>query len=145
MTGSLGRQLPERAYADTNLFVALFAGDGHALHDQALGLFRRVADGRLVLIVTPVVVSELTYVAKALFGWSRAVIAERLTSLLSSDGILVPERRVLARTLELFAQHRRLDFAHAYLAAQALEVGPSAVASFDADFDTVSHLHRVTA
>jgi predicted nucleic acid-binding protein len=141
--GPLGR--PDLAYADTNLFVALLVGSSHPLHDQALGVFRRVADGQLGLIVTPIVVAELVYVARSLLGWTRQVAAQRLGPLLEADGLALTERPVLARALRLYGERSRLDFADAYLAALALEVGPPAVASFDADLDIVEGIRRISA
>ena len=139
------RARPDLAYADTNLFVALLVGPGHPLHEQALGIFRRVADGQLGLIVTPIVVAELVYVARSLLGWTRQVTAQRLGPLLEADGLVLTEGPVLARALQLFGERSRLDFADAYLAALALEIGPPAVASFDADLDILEDVRRISA
>lgn len=133
------------AYADTNLFVALLAGSAHPLHEPALGLFRRVADGELGLILTPLVVAELVYVVRSLMGWPRRITADRIGSLLQADGLVLPERATLVRALELYGVGSRLDFADACLAAAALEVGPPAVASFDTDLDTVKGVRRISA
>jgi predicted nucleic acid-binding protein len=139
------RARPDLAYADTNLFVALLVGPGHALHEQALGVFRRVADGQLGLIVTPIVVAELVYVARSLLAWTRQLTAQRLGPLLEADGLVLTEGPTLVRALRLYGERSRLDFADAWLAAAALEVGPPAVASFDADFDTVEGVRRISA
>jgi predicted nucleic acid-binding protein len=125
------------ALADTNVFVALLAGPPHPLHEQSLDLFRRVADGRLTLIVTPVIVAELVYACRSVLGWSRTVTADRLARLLRADGLI--------RTLELFGRHRRLDLPDAYLAATALTLGPAVVASFDRDYDAIVGLQRTAA
>ena len=127
------------------MFVALLAGPTHALHGPALSLFHRVAEGTLRLIVTPIVVAELVYVTRDVVGWSRTVIAERLGSLLDADGLVVMEAAVTRRALTLYGERTRLDFADAYLAAAALELGPAAVASFDADFDALTGLRRISA
>ena len=124
--------------------MGLLAGPDHALHDSALEIFRRVADGALRLIVTPIVVAELVYVTRSLFAWTRRSTAERLGSLLEADGLAVTERTVIERALQLYRAHPRLDFADAYLAAIALEVGPAAVASFDTDFDGVEGVRRIS-
>ena len=126
------------------MFVGLLAGPEHALHDAALDVFRRVADGALRLIVTPIVVAELVYVTRSLFTWTRRSTAERLGSLLEADGLAITERAVIVRALQLYREHSRLDFADAYLAAIALEVGPAAVTSFDADFDAVKGIRRIS-
>ena len=136
---------PDLAYADTNLFVGLLAGPDHALHESALAVFRRVADGALRLIVTPIVVAELVYVTRALFAWTRRSTAERLGSLLEAKGLAVTEATVIARALQLYREQSRLDFADAYLAAIALELGPPAVTSFDSDFDTVKGIRRISS
>jgi predicted nucleic acid-binding protein len=133
------------AYADTNLIIALLAGSAHPLHDSALGVFRRVADGALGLIVQPIVVAELVYVLGSLLGWTHRLTADRLASILEADGLVVTERQVINRALRLYGEGSRLDFADAYLAATALEIGPSAIASFDSDFDSVEGIRRISA
>jgi predicted nucleic acid-binding protein len=136
---------PDRAYADANLFLALFAGPGHPLHDDALSLFRRVAEDALRLIVTPIVVAELVYVAGSVLEWTRRTTGERLAELLAADGLEVREEATLARALALYGTTGRLDFADAYLAAAALEVGPAKVASFDTDLARVAGVTRIAS
>lgn len=144
--GSRGRRRPsEVAYADTNVFVALLVGPGHPLHDPALSIFRRVADGNLSLIVPPLIVAELVYVASALLHWTRRVTADRLGELLTADGLVVMEPATIEHALRLYGDRARLDFADAYLAAVALEVGPPVVASLDADLDTVGGIVRIAS
>jgi predicted nucleic acid-binding protein len=132
------------AYADTNLFVSLFADGRHPLHETTLALFRRVAEGRLRLNVTSVIVAELFYVASTILGWKRTVTAERIAGLLEADGLVVPEAAVLARACALYGADTRLDFADAYLAANGLEAGPPTVASFDTDLDRIPGIQRLS-
>ena len=139
------RARPATAYADTNVFIALLVGPGHPLHDPALSIFRRVAEGELVLVVTPVIVAELVYVGRSLLRWSRRVAADRLGDLLSADGLVVADAATVMSALRLYRERSRLDFADAYLAAAALEVGPAVVASFDAGLDTVEGIRRISA
>lgn len=138
------RARPDTAYADTNIFVALLVGPGHPLHSPALGIFRRVAGGRLGLIVTPIVVAELVYVSRSLLGWTHELIAQRLSALLTADGIALVEGPTLLRALRLFGDVPKLDFADAHLAAIAIETGPPAVVSFDADLDLVDGVLRIS-
>jgi predicted nucleic acid-binding protein len=134
---------PQIAYADTNVFVALFAGAEHPGHENALRVFQRVADGTLRLIVAPMVVAELVYVARSVLGWERSTVTERLTAMLEADGLAVHDLPVLHRTLALYGQFGRLDFADAYIAAAALESGLPLVASLDADFDRIAGITRI--
>ncbi len=139
------RRRPEMAYADTNVFIALLVGTSHPLHEPALSIFRRVAGGELVLLVTPVIVAELVYVGRSLLRWTRGVTAARLGELLSADGLVVAEAETVQRALLLYRKWSKLDFADAYLAAAALEVGPAVVASLDAGLDTVEGVRRISA
>lgn len=139
------RRRPGLAYADTNVFIALLVGPGHPLHEPALSIFRRVAGGELVLLVTPVVVAELVYVGRSLLRWTRSVAADRLGELLSADGLVVAEAGTVRRALLLYRERSSLDFADAYLAAAALEVGPAVVASLDAGLDSVEGVRRILA
>lgn len=132
------------AVADTNLFIALLAGDRHPLHQQALGLFRRVADGEIALTLTPVIVAELVYAAEPILGWDRRRAAHQLGLLLRADGIVVREEAVLTAALELYGRLPKLDFPDAYLAAMVL-AAPASVASFDRDFDAIEGLERINS
>ena len=136
---------PRVALADTNVFVALFAGPSHSSHEASLGLFGRVAEGDLSLIVTPVIVAELVYACETVLRWSRPVISNRLASLLGADGLSLREPLAVLTALELYGRTSKLDFADAYLAGAALTDGPPTVASFDRDFDIIEGVQRVAA
>ena len=138
-----GRAPLQVALADTNIFIALLAGPSHVLHEAALALFRRVAEGGLVLHVTPVVVAELVYACRSVLRWDRESVAGHLTRLLSADGLQVREGDVLIAALQLFRSQPAMDFPDAYLAASALLDGPPTVASFDRDYDAVAGLQRI--
>lgn len=136
---------PEVAYGDTNIFVALFATPEHALHERALGLFRRVAEGQLAIILTSVIAAELCFVATRVLGWSRGEAAERLAGLLDADGLIVPEGETLRAALAEFGRSKRLAFADAYLAASALGAGPPAIATFDRALASVPGVRAVAS
>jgi predicted nucleic acid-binding protein len=104
-----------------------------------------VANGSLGLIVTPIVVAELAYVARSPMGWTHRHAAEGLEALLEAQGLIVLERDVQVRALRIYGERPKLDFADAYLAAKALELGPGVVASFDSDLDAVDGIKRLSA
>lgn len=132
-------------YADSNLFIALLSGPSHPLHEPSLNVFRRVSEGELSLIVTPMIVAELVYSAKAALRWSRAETVTRLVAMLDSDGLVVRELAVVQAALRLYGQHPMLDYPDAHLAAAASVAGPPVVVSFDRDFDVIDGVARVDA
>jgi predicted nucleic acid-binding protein len=77
------------------------------------------------------------------FRWSRSVTGRRLTELLDAVGLDVREAPTLARALALYGSTRSLDFADAYLAGTALEVGPPRIASLDGDLDRIPGVTRI--
>jgi predicted nucleic acid-binding protein len=135
---------PVTAYADANVCIALFAGPTHWAHEASVEMFRRVAEGRLVLVVAPVVVAEIVHAARTLFRWSHAQIADRLAAFLAADGLVVREAPQVFVALALLGV-RRIDFTDAYLVAVALDPGPPLVASFDRDFDAIDGVTRLSA
>lgn len=140
----MSRGAPVTAYADANLCIALLAGPPHGAHEVAVEMFRRVAEGRLVLILTPVIVAEISYAARSLFGWGNRDIAQRLAAFLAADGLIVREGPNVMAALGMVGE-RRIDFADAYLAAVALDPGPPLVASFDRDLDGIDGVTRLSA
>lgn len=138
-------QRRDLAWADANPFVSLIIGPEHSTHEAALALFREIAEGRLQLILTPIVLLEIVHVLELRYGRPRDAIAEELVGILRADGMIVPEREVLTTALDIFGRDGGVDFADAYLAASALLVGPPNVASFDRDFDRIEGVRRVAS
>ena len=104
----------------------------HPLHERALGLFRRVADGdarrswlRRWSWPSSSTSRRPRWVGRARWSASGSPPCSRQMA------SILPERPTILRALSLYAAGTRLDFADAYLAAAALEVGPGVVASFD--------------
>ena len=134
--------MPERAWLDANAAIALIEGPTHALHDRAISVFRRVADGDLEVIVTAPMLVELAWYLEQRLGWSRDRCARRMQQLVTSDGVRAVDR-VIDASLELYGRNRRLDFVDAYLGACAPAIGPAVVVSFDRDLDRVKGVTRI--
>ena len=81
---------------------------------------------------------------RSLLGWTHAGHGPEAGRLLEADGIVLTERPVVhARSSSSRALEARLR--GRVLAGCALEVGPPAVASFDADLDGVEGIRRISA
>ena len=140
---AVGRPVQRRAWADTNLFLAFLAGPGHIHHDRAARLFAAVERGDLTLVVTSVVIAEITWAARRTLGWDRAETAGALASILAEPGMVVTDRATLMRALALIVAHPRLDFTDAWIAASALGTPHPRVASFDTDLDHIDGVERI--
>lgn len=131
------------AYADTNLLVAHLAGSRHPFHATALGIMGRVDRGELRLIVDPLVLAETVWAARSALGLSRASVAAVLLRLIEVDGLVVTDRSIVRRALEVQTQHPTLDFVDAWLVARGLLQGAPVVASLDRDLDRIPGIERL--
>ncbi|MFD0895538.1 PIN domain-containing protein [Luteolibacter ambystomatis] len=124
---------------DTNTIVRFVTGEPEKQAVEVAGLVTLAEQGKIRLIVLPMVVAESVFVLNGFYKHPRAAVAEALSHLISSPGFQCSELDRLLRALKLFGVGR-LDFVDCYLAAASiLEKLP--VASFDKDFDK---LHGVT-
>ncbi|MEZ4595960.1 MAG: PIN domain-containing protein [Chloroflexota bacterium] len=131
------------AYADTNLIVAHLAGPNHPFHVAAVELMAQVDRGEFRLIVDPLVVAETVWAARSALGLSSASVASVLLRLIEADGLVVTDRPVVRRALEVQEQHPRMDFVDAWLVAKGLHTGPPVIASFDRDLDRIPGIERL--
>ncbi len=126
-------------HVDTNLILRFLTGapEGHA--KLAAEFFQHAEDGKHLIQISPIVVSEVVFVLTGkIYGCSRVDVAEQLLQFLSNPSFNVLEFEAMVKTLELFRTHT-IDFADAYLAATA-QLSGVAVATFDRDFKKVKGL-----
>jgi predicted nucleic-acid-binding protein len=127
-----------RAFVDTNVLIRHLTGDPPAMALAATTYLRVEAE----LLLADVIVAETIYVLESFYETPRLQIAQIMRSLLVFDAIVVVDRDVLLRALELY-EIDRLDFAEAYLVACAESTGVGRVASFDRSIDRVSTVKRI--
>jgi len=125
---------------DANVLVR-FLRDDHRDHSpRARRLVQRANDGKVVLEVSAVTVSETFYALKAAYGVPRRQAAQAIGALLNTPAFRLPEReRVLDALVRV--QSANVDFGDAHLAAISVETG-QAIASFDRDFDRFADVTR---
>lgn len=94
------------------------------------------------LLVTDVVFAEIVYVLESFYEVPRSDLARYMRAVLAHPAIVTLDAASLLRAVELYELHR-LDFAEAYLAAQAEATGVAAVVSGDKTLSRVETVHRV--
>lgn len=122
---------------DTNVLVRHLTGQPLAQARRATK-FLRTAEH---LELPDLIVAELVYVLESVYARPRSEVAAVARSVLAMGAVEVADERLLLRAVELYETHR-IDFAEAYLAAQA-EAGDGLVASFDRGLDRVADIQRV--
>jgi predicted nucleic-acid-binding protein len=94
------------------------------------------------LIVVDLVVAEVVYVLESVYEVERERVAELVRAILGFPAVVVPDRPLLLRALEIYEQYR-FHFAESYLAACAEASGVGVVASFDRAIDRVGTVQRL--
>lgn len=93
------------------------------------------------LLLCDLVLAECVYVLESFYEVPRPRIAELMRAALALPSIEAVDQATLRRALELY-ELERLDFAEAYLAAQAEATGVNDVLSFDRSIDRVQTVTR---
>lgn len=93
------------------------------------------------LLLTDVVFAECIYVLESFYEAERDQVAELMRSAIAFATLETVDSGLLLRALEVY-ELDRLDFAEAYLVAQAEVTGVGVVMSFDRSIDRIDTVTR---
>jgi len=124
-------------FVDANVLVRHVTGDPPAMAVRATRYLESARD----LLLPDLIVAEIAYVLESFYRAPRSQVAVILRSILAFPAILVVDRALLQRTIEVY-EVDRLDFADAYLVASAERTGVGVIVSFDRSIDRVRTVRR---
>jgi predicted nucleic-acid-binding protein len=93
------------------------------------------------LMLADVIVAECVYVLESFYEVERQRIAELMRAAIALPSIKTVDRASLLRALEVY-EVDRLDFAEAYLVAQAEATGVGTILTFDRTVDRIATVTR---
>jgi predicted nucleic acid-binding protein len=125
------------AFLDTNVLIRHLTGDPPDMASRATAL---LASGERLLLAD-LVLAECVYVLESFYEVPRDRVAELMRSAIAWPSIETVEPSSLLRALEVY-EIDRLDFADAYLVAQAEATGVGTIASFDRSIDRIASIKR---
>lgn len=126
------------AFVDTNVLIRHLTGDPPGQAAQATRLLSQADQ----LLLPDLIVAEAVYVLESVYRVPRPRVAELVRAIVAFPSIEVADEPVLLRALEVYEVHR-LDFADAYVVAEAETSGVNAMASFDRAIERVPTVRRV--
>jgi predicted nucleic acid-binding protein len=126
------------AFLDTNTLIRHLTGDPPEQAARA-SKFLAAADE---LLLADLVVAEVVYVLESFYEVPRPRVAELVRAIIAFPAVVVLDPAMLLRALEVY-ETDRLDFAEAYLVAQAERSGVGVVTSFDKALDRVATVRRL--
>lgn len=127
-------------FLDTNVIVRHLTGDPPHQARRATGFLAEAEPGTLLL--TDLSVAECVYVLESFHELPRADVADRMRAVLAHDAMRTLDPATLLRGLEIY-EVDVVDFAEAYLAANAEATGIGVVISFDRALRRVETVERV--
>ena len=126
------------AFVDTNVLTRHLTGEPPGQAAQVTRLLSQAGQ----LLLPDLIVAEVVYVLESFYEVPRPRVAELVRAIIAFPAIEVADEPVLLRALEVYEVHR-LDFADAYLVAEAEISAVNAVASFDKGIERVPTVRRV--
>lgn len=127
---------------DTNIFLRYLTNDEPVLAGRIEKVFSDCREGKLKLVTTTMVISELEWTLRSFYRLSREAVSERIEAVLALPGLrVVDQGHDLSVALELYRQ-KSVDWVDIlnYQVAKKLGI---AVLSYDKDFDKLERGVRV--
>ena len=128
---------PLTAFLDTNVLIRHLTGDPPKQAARATAILR----GPGPLLLADLILAECVYVLESFYEVERTRVAELMRAALALPCIATVDAGLLVRALEVY-ETARLDFAEAYLVAQAETTGVGEIVSFDRSIDRVESISR---
>ncbi len=125
---------------DANVLIRFLRNDHKDHSPRAARLIQDANDGKIILEVSAVTISEIYYVLKSVYQVDRRHVAQTLSAVLNTPAFQLMEH---ARILDALSRVEKVnvDFGDAYLAASA-EERKTMMASFDRDLDKFEDVQR---
>ncbi|NLT72265.1 MAG: type II toxin-antitoxin system VapC family toxin [Verrucomicrobiaceae bacterium] len=125
------------AFIDTNVIIRHLTGDPPEMAARATALL--AAEDELLL--TDLIVAECVYVLESFYEVGRETVADLMRSAITASNMRTTDPELLLRAITVYEQ-TGIDFAEAYLVAQAEISGVGEIASFDRSIDRVATVTR---
>lgn len=137
-TGGTGKDARLSAFLDTNVLIRHLTGDPPEQARRATAFLAQADE----LLLADLIVAEAVFVLESFYEVERVRVAELVRSIIGFPTVVVVDASLLLRAIEIY-EVDQLDFAEAYLVANAETSGVGAVASFDRSIDKVATVQRI--
>ena len=122
------------ALLDTNVLIGFLTSDKTQKFRGVYALFKSLEQGDLRVELKLIVLFQVVFVLKSFYSVPREDIATGMLDILEYKGIIVKEKRIVRRTLELWHANK-LDIVDCYLIASLEGDRQNILYSYDRDFD----------
>ncbi len=131
--------MTEQRVIDTNLVIRYLVQDHPVYAKAANSLFSACDAGKVTLIILPEVLAECVFVLESFYGHSRRMIAQTLSALIESPGIICVDVPLHVLALQRYSQST-LHFVDCLVASYGVQKDIP-IASFDKGFRKFKDVH----
>ncbi len=132
-------------FVDANVFLRAITGDDPVKALASRAFFARLATNDEQAICNETIIAELAYnlVSPRQYGLSHSEATQRIKPYLALRGLLLPNRALCLRAIDIFESHSFLDIEDAFAIARMEADGIDEIFSYDRDFDRIASITRV--
>ena len=131
----------ENKFVDTNIFLRYLTKDDLSKYERCRAMFKKVLKGEMAISTSGMVIAELIWTLLSYYKVPKAEVIEKVSVILGTENLFIPEKDVLADALVLYAR-KNIDFIDAYNAVFMRYHGLCEIYSYDEDFETVEDIER---
>ena len=131
----------EHKFVDTNVFLRYLTKDNPSKYERCREIFKRALEGEITLSTSEMVIAELIWTLLSYYKVPKAEVIEKVSVILGTKNLLIPDKNVLADALVLYAR-KNIDFIDAYNAVFMKYQGLREIYSYDEDFETIEDIER---
>ena len=122
--------VPERVFADTNVFLRYLTNDVPEQADAVECLLRRAGAGEIALVTGILVIAEIVWTLESSYKLPRVDIQTKVRAIINTPGLEVGNRDIISQAISDYVD-KNVDFADAYSATWLLSQDIEVVYTFD--------------
>lgn len=131
----------ENKFVDTNVFLRYLTKDDLLKYERCRQMFKRALEGEITISTSGMVIAELIWTLLSYYKVPKAEVIEKVSVILGTENLFVPDKDVLADALVLYAG-KNIDFIDAYNAVFMKYQGLREIYSYDEYFETIEDIER---
>ncbi|MBN2244661.1 MAG: PIN domain-containing protein [Candidatus Aminicenantes bacterium] len=131
----------ENKFVDTNIFLRYLTQDDLSKYERCRTMFKKALGGEIALSTSSMVIAELIWTLLSYYKVSKADVIEKVSVILGTENLFIPDKDVLADALVLYAR-KNVDFIDAYNAVFMKNHGLREIYSYDEDFEMIEDVER---
>jgi len=131
----------EYKFVDTNIFLRYLTKDDLSKYERCREMFKKALEGEIAISTSGMVIAELIWTLLSYYKVSKAEVIEKVSVILGTENLFVPDKDVLADALVLYVR-KNIDFIDAYNAVFMKYHGLREIYSYDEDFEAIEGIER---